>query len=229
MASSFRAWAASGPYGGGTLSPLTEKEVSARARSESPLGFRSRAFLDDMTYRRSHMEDSYGVRSNWEDTLSRLARVDNEVMHRREFDKLFCRRSLLDNPKIPLYRSSHLTERLQKSPYLDAPANEKSHLEDGLYKSPYLDAPVDRPSSLRASMSTCLQERPYADDPLYPRGSMNLPLHSRSAWRSHLSDSMYRNVPAVRKSDPLSILNSYYAGSPNKRAFLNDPVYDRRS
>lgn len=238
MASNFRAWAASGPYGGGTLSPLTEKSVLARARSESPLGFRSRAFLDDITYRRSHMEDSYGVRSNFEDTLCRLplgdqisrSKIfeDNEVMHRREFDKLFCRRSLLDNPKIPLYRSSHLTERLQKSPYLDAPANEKSHLEDGKYKSPYLDAPVDRPSSLRASMKTCLQERPYADDPLYPRGSMNLPLHSRSHWRSHLSESMYQNVPAVRKSDPLAILNSYYAGSPNKRAFLNDPVYDRR-
>merc|ERR1712166_486464 len=190
------------------------------------------------------MDDSYGVRSNWEDTLCRLARVDNtrmdansygrslarspESVDRREFDSLFRPRSLLDNPKIPLYRSSHLEERLQRSPYLDVPANDKSHLEDGLYKSPYLDAPVDRQSSLRASMKTPLQERPHADDPLYPRASMNLPLYSRSQWRSHLSDSMYRNVPAVRKSDPLSILNSYYAGSPNKRAFLNDPVYDRR-
>lgn len=228
MAYGFHAWAAAGPYGGEILSPRSEKMVMARTRSESPLGFRSRAFLDDMTYRRSHMDDSFEKRSNFEDTLSRLSRVDNEVMHRRQLDNVYCRRSLLDNPKIPLYPSSHLEERLQKSPYLDAPLHEKSRLEDALYKSPYMDAPVDRYSRLRASMKTRLQERPHTDDPLYPRSNMNLPLHSSTHWRSHLSDSMYRNVPAVRKSDPLSILNSYYAGSPNKQAFLNDPVYDRR-
>lgn len=228
MAYGFRAWAAAGPYGGGILSPRTEKSVMARTRSESPLGFRSRAFLEDMTYGRSHMDESYEKRSNFEDTLCRLANADREVMHRRELDTPFLRRSLLDNPKVPLYKSSHLEERLQRSPYLDAPSRERCNLEDALYKSPYLDAPVDRYSSLKASMCTRLQERPYSDDPLYPRASMNLPLHSRSHWRSNMSESMYRNVPAVRKSDPLSILNSYYAGSPNKRAFLNDPVYDRR-
>jgi len=226
MSYGLRAWAAAGPYPGALLDPRGDiferktvleglgrdvatcrlsgrngrafQETTIRARSGSPRGFRSRAWLDDPLF-----DPVYGGRALMDDPLYRGR---NDLL----LDEHRHRRSLAD----PLSRLSLADDVLHRRPHLADPLNRGG---DPLYRSGFVDD-----LQARSFAGDPAYTRSYvATDSVRPRSVLNEPLLYKG---SCLDDPLIYGRPAWRYSrwaDPNAVLDKYLVGT--ARA---DPYYD---